>query len=266
MREQTSKLFTRCINFKHCCLISALVISFSSSAEKRNLFEQFNPNYRIQERSPQSFLPDTEYVPAPERKEMWLEKVFVEDDAGVLISIKRDFNSWSETEDYVHAWDLESTGLYELKDEEEKRKYFGKRMLKYLDKRVSGEIKKADKGSTLHQVGQVQKALKPNTKVDVNKYIKLRFKARVLQGKAIMKIENPYVEADTTYKITRGLQMNLAKKIDVIGVLAKVEYKPTKNEINAILSKRVNPYVTTEVSSGTEESRFSLSFSAPFNY
>ncbi len=271
MREQIIKIFTQRTNIRQLFVICAVgTCAFASDLESLKVF---NPNYRIQERAPQSFLPDGDYIPAPQRKELWLEKVLVEDDAGVLVSIRKDFSDWDETEEYVKNWDLESTGLYDVKTPESKRSYLGKRILKYFDKRISGEVKKAPKGSKLHKVGQVQKALKPTTKVAVNKYLKLRFKARVLQGKAIMKVENPFVDADTTYEISHGLKMNLAKKIEVIDTTAKVEYRPTDNDYKASLVKNFTSRFGTELSTTDNyedekghDTRLRFFFNAPFNY
>ncbi len=271
MREETIKLFTLRLKFRQLLVMCAF--STCALAGEIESLKVFNPNYRIQERAPQSFLPDEDYVPAPQRKEMWLEKVLVEDDAGVLVSIRKDFSKWESTEEYVNNWDLESTGLYDVKSSKSKRSYLGKRILKYFDKRISGEVKKAPKGSTLHQVGQVQKALKPQTKVAVNKYLKLRFKARVLQGKAIMKVENPFVDSDMTYEISHGLRVNLAKKIDVIKTTAKIEYRPTDNDYKASLVKNFTDRFGTELSATDNfeeekghDTRIHFFFKTPFNY
>ena len=49
----------------------------------------------------------------------------------------------------------------------------------------------------LHRVGQVQKALKPSTSVNVSKKVKLKFKAKVLQRQARFIVANPWMDYTT---------------------------------------------------------------------
>ena len=166
MRDKSTKHFTVRINFRHLCLITALVSCFPSFADddvknkkEDHLLKKFNPNYRIQERSPSNFIPDTEFSPAPEQKESWLSYVFVPDRAGVLDSMQKDFDNWRQTEEYADNWDMDSTGLYEKQlnreclnnrnsisteacESEFKVRYFNRRILKYVDKRISGKSEK----------------------------------------------------------------------------------------------------------------------------
>ena len=294
MRDKSTKHFTVRINFRHLCLFTALVSCFSCFADddvknkkEDHLLKKFNPNYRIQERSPSNFIPDTEFSPAPEQKESWLSYVFVPDRAGVLDSMQKDFDNWRETEEYADNWDMDSTGLYEKQlnreclnnrnsisteacESEFKVRYFNRRILKYVDKRISGKIKRAKKGSTFHAVGQAQKALKPDTNVKVNEYIDLKFKARVLRGQLIMNVRNPYLHADTTYHLGRGLQMNFEKRFDETGTKCRFEYRPLDDQMNATVEQQVSKKITTQVTHNNFhqnlwDTRLLLSFNTPFN-
>ena len=75
---------------------------------------------------------------------------------------------------------------------DEKKKYLEKNILRYMDKRLTGEIKRADKGTTLHRMGQVKKTLRPQTRVKLSENYRLRFRAKVLRGFMRMKFENPF--------------------------------------------------------------------------
>ena len=291
MRDNSTKLFTVRLNIRHLCLCTALVTCFSSLAEKAktkdNLLKKFNPNYRIQERTPDNFIPDAEFSPAPEEKESWMSYIFIPDRAGVLDSMQNDFDSWREVDDYVDNWDMEDTGLYtknvnpvcvnDLKtlntdscETDFRVRYFNRRILRYVDKRISGKIKTAKRGTTFHAVGQAQKALKPNTNVKVNEYIDLKFKARVLRGEMIMNVKNPYLHADTTYHLQRGLQMNFEKRFEDMGTRCRFEYRPLDAQMHATVEQKVTKKITTAVThenfhQNLWDTRLMLSFNTQFN-
>jgi hypothetical protein len=260
-------------NFVQIVLI--VFISLSAQAES-SLLKKFNPNYKIQSRDPQSYVADVDFTPVPDVEESWLSNVLVEDQAGVLSSIRHDLELWQEREEYVTNWNLESTGLYTIVSEDRKRAYLGKKLLKYADKRLSGEIKDAEEGSALAAVGTAQKALRAESKVSVAKNIKLKFKARVLQGKAIMKVVNPYVSYTTTYSFTSGLNMNINKEFKAIRTVASVDYKVADGQYTANLDKKITDKINARISSSQKvdsgiftpesNSTFRVMYSTPFNF
>lgn len=279
MKGTLGKFFTQRLKFVHLvAIVSISGACFASEKvnKKENLFEAFNPNHRIQTRGPQSHMPDVDYAPAPERLTFWYENILVEDSSGVLVSMRKDFDRWDEQEEYIKNWNLESTGLYTIKSHESKKNYFNKRILRYVDKRISGEVKKAEKGSTLASVGKAQKALKPNTKVSISKNVKLKFKARVLQGMAIMKIVNPYVDYKASYSFGGGIDMKMKKEFKGVRATASVDYKPEDKHYVTNFDKRLSDRVSARISSSQShdkaiftsdsDSRLQLMYSSPFNY
>lgn len=274
MKGTLGKVFTVRLNFVHLAVI--VMLGGNCFADGKNLFKAFNPNYKIQTRGPQSHIPDVDYTPAPERVTSWYEHVLVESDAGVLKSMKRDFDRWDEEENYVTNWNLQSTGLYPIKSRASRKTYFSKRILRYFDKRLSGEVKKAEKGSTLASVGNVQTALRPNTKVSVSKNVKLKFKAKVLQGMAIMKVVNPYVDYNASYSFSDGLKMKMKKEFKGVRATASVDYKPEDKTYVTNFDKNLTDTVSARVSSSQADdaaifsndsnSSFQLMYSSPFNF
>ncbi|WP_372654422.1 hypothetical protein [Halobacteriovorax sp.] len=212
-----------------------------------------NPYIKVVSRGPSNFVPDVEASDRPSNVTLWYENILVEDTAGVMKGMKRNYDSWEREEEYARNWNVASTGLYDIKDQDDRKKYFNRYILKYLDKRLSGEIKQAEEGSTLHRVGKVQKALKPQTRVEVSRNLKFKFKARVLQGKALMFVENPWVNNETSVKLDGRVNININKDIAALGLKANFDYNVNENTFDARLDKPLTKEVTARVS--TSKSR-----------
>lgn len=235
-----------CLKFGHLsvlilsCLFSSL--SFADlepqdDIENLIMLKMLNPSYRVRGRGPSNFVPDDEIQPLPLESKSWTQQILVEDDAGVLKGVQKDISAWQEKQDYARAWNLESTGVYDVDSVDEKKAYLQKMILKYADKRLSGEVKKAEEGSALHTVGQAQKALKPNAEAALTENFKLKFKARVLQGKAIMEVKNPYVDYSTTTNLKGDVDMNAAKEFKEVGVKTAAHYKATEDNLKVNMIK-----------------------------
>ena len=272
----TDKFFTQRLKFVHLAIIGMFCSSVCAGSVKQDILKKFNPTYKIQTRGPQSFVADVDYMPEPERREEWLENVLVEDSAGVLVGIRDNLSAWDRQEEYIRNWNLEKFGSYSIVTAESKKAYLGKRILKYADKRLTGELKNADKGSALAAVGTAQKALRAESKVSISKNYKLKFKARVLQGKAIMKVVNPYVDYTSTYSFSSGLNMNVRKEFKAIRTVASVDYNVADGNYTAKLDKKITSSVKTRISSTqavdsglfTQDSNSTvqLMYSRPFNF
>lgn len=231
-----------------------LLFSVGASAKSKlhnvNLLKSLNPYTKVSGRTPSNFVPNDEVEATLEKnKGLWIDRVMVEDDRGVLKKIKKDMNTWNDKEEYAKQWNLESTGLYKTPTNERKVKYLQKNLLKYLDKRISGEVKRAEKGSTLHSVGQAQKALKPQTKVQLGSRTKLRIKAKVLQGKAFVIVNNPYVKHETTVRVNGKVKMNFKRELKDLGMEANIDYRVKDGEWTAYVDKGITKNVIARVSS-----------------
>ncbi len=191
-------------------------------------------------RAPASvYTTNEELIPVPAERESWLADIMVEDDAGVMRGVREQLNFWNEREEYARVWNLEDSGVVEVAEEGEKQKLIQKNILKYIDKRISGEIKNADEGSTFHTVGQVQTALKPESEVGVSENFKLKFKARVLQQKATMFIVNPFVDSSAEVRFNGKMKVDVKRSFASVGVDTSMEYHVNSGELNATCQKNL---------------------------
>lgn len=277
MRNNRPLKFTDCLKLrqivKGLVTFSLAVISISGTCGEytnEELLRSFNPQFKVQTRMPNSYAPNVEVQVRPERDKSWLEYVFVEDQSGVLVGMRDTLKSWNETEEYAKNWNLDSTGIYDIKDQEDRTKYVNRYILKYLDKRVSGEVKNAEKGSALARVGEVQQTLKPQTDVAISDNFRLKFKARVLQGKAFVYVDNPYLDNMATVSLAGKVSMEFGKNFKKEGIHAKtiinVNDANWQTYLDKILTGNTSARVTSTrpISSGDSETRFELLFNQPF--
>jgi len=148
----------QCTIILHLILISTTLIFRVNASEKLSL-SMLALNEVESKRGPSNFIPQDELYTAPIENKPWINYVFVETNEGNLNAMKDQFDEWSEREEYVKNWNLESTGMYDIADQKKRKNYFNRQLLKYADKRLSGEVKNAEEGSNFHKIGQVEKAV-----------------------------------------------------------------------------------------------------------
>ncbi|MFN8371014.1 MAG: hypothetical protein U0T83_10380 [Bacteriovoracaceae bacterium] len=190
----------------------------------------------------------------PLQKKHWVNQLLVDDEQGTLQYIKQEFENWEAEEEYVKNWNLELTGMYTPKTQEDKKKRIRRDSLKYLDNRLAGEMKTAEKGSALAQVKTIETAMRPSAKVAVSENVKIKFKAKVLQGKADIIVDNPYVDCNAEVKSTGKVNVNISKSISDLGVKTGVEYQVSNGVWIASVNKQLTESVSTEVSSYQKDS------------
>ncbi len=200
-------------------------------------------------RAPSSYAPSDDLAPSPLEKESFASQIWAEDSAGILQSMQRDFNRWEMMDEYAKNRNLQSTGLYSTPDTQMRTRYLRKRMVKYLDRRLAGEMKGAKKGSTLHRMKQVQKSLRPAAEAQVSKRIKLKFKARLLEGRAIARIENPWVKTEISNKIGGSTEIKAIRDIASLKVSASVNYQVDKSQWEMAVNRPLSPSLNARVSS-----------------
>jgi hypothetical protein len=210
---------------------------------------------RMAARGPASTIPRDDLEAVPPQDQIWLNSVFVEDNAGVMNNIRNQLHTWQKMEEYRQNWDVESTGLYETPDDGRKKAWFNRMLLRYADKRLSGEMKNAAQGSTLRRVSNVQKALKPDTEATISRNIKLKFKARVLQLEGRMTVVNPWVESETTFNAQGEIHTRVAKNIKTLGIRTEVFYQVHDGNYQAVISKPLSQKVTAVLSSSQSDNQ-----------
>ncbi len=243
----SSKIDSHCSTFRQLSMFTVLtLVSLNLSA-----FDGVS-------RGPAAIEEEVLTVPF-EREVPTVEFLFAEDDAGIMKEMKSTVDGWEKTEEFARVWDLESTHLYNTPETKDKQKYLSKRMMRYADKRFSGELKKAETGSTLHKVSKVEKQLRPSASVPVNKYISLKFKARVLQGKAIIEIRNPWVEANATVSLNGKTRILTKKDFKELGLSSGAEYSITESEWVAFIDQAISSNIKARVSSTQKDDKMMFS-------
>lgn len=229
-------------------VLLALLVSFSLSAAFAG--ETFRGS-----RGPANFIPDDELEPPPVEQKIWLQSLLIEDDAGVLMNIKRDIEAWEELEEWRELWNVESTGLYFVPNADEKKSYLERMLIRYADKRLAGEVRRAEKGSTLHQVGQVQKALKPKAEVGISEKIKVKIRGKVLQGLVVVNVNNPWVDSYANVKVDGQVDVHINRKVASLGVDAGIDYDVSAGAWEARVDRRITSTVSARISSSHKDDR-----------
>lgn len=203
------------------------------------------PSYgqRAPSRAPANFIPDDQIEPLPLEQRLWIQEILVEDKAGVLNSMRSNFENWQQKEEYVRRWKIEPTGTLVTPDKDQKKSYLMKQLLKYADKRLSGEIKNAEEGSTFHEIGKVEQALRPNAEAKISSKVSLKLRARVLQGKVILLVKNPWVDYHANIKANGSIDMHLEKELKEFGVKTAIDYQVR----DGIYIARVEKALTAEI-------------------
>lgn len=196
------------------------------------------------------------------------DNMFAEDDAGVMKDMKASLGAWEAAEEYARVWDLEDTGMYNTPTTSQKQKFIAKKMLRYADKRFSGEMKKANEGSALYNMSRVEKNLRPNAAVNVSKNFGFKFKARVLQGKVIVDVKNPWVECNATVSVNGKAKLITRKEFKEVGMASGAEYSVNDSSLLTYIDQQVTDNVKARVSNtnGVDaDSRLEMMASFPFN-
>jgi len=203
------------------------------------------------------------------------DNIFAEDDAGVMREMKSSLLGWEATDEYAKKWNLKSTGLYNTPTTEQRKAFINQRLLRYADKRLSGEMKKAEEGSTLHKVGKVEKQLRPNASVNISKNFGIKLKARVLQGKATVEFRNPYVECNAVVTATGKVRMITKKEFKELGLTSGAEYSFNDDQIVTYLDQQITNNIKARISStqnngldvfaNDADAKIEMTASFPFN-
>lgn len=200
-------------------------------------------------RAPSGFASGERPAPRPVRAAGWGANLFAEDDAGVLKSTKKQMRAWRRTERYRSLWGLASRGPYRVPGSEEQKRLLQRNLVKYADKRLSGELKRAEEGTALHRVKKVEQALAPKVEARIVKNVRLRFKARVLQRKARIIVANPYLTSDVVLLTSGKATARLGKDFKRLGVSGNLEYDLGGGRQTAVVQKRLTGSVTASISS-----------------
>ena len=252
-----------CLNFRQSLWVLFICLSFSISADDKN--RELNNTHR----KPSAVEEEMLTVPLKQNDSFFTnDNMFAEDDAGVMRDMKASLRSWESVEEYARVWNLEDTGLYVTPTTTQKGQYIAKRMLRYADKRLSGEMKKAEEGTALYSMNRVERNLRPNASVNVSKDFGLKFKARVLQGKVIVDVKNPWVECNATMSANGKAKLMTRKDFKEVGLSSGAEYSVNDSSLLTYIDQQVTDNVKARISNtngNNADSRLEMMASFPFN-
>ncbi len=252
----------KCPLFRHLSIIACLSLLS---------LKVFSLEYKIAtSRTPASAF-EEEVLTVPLEQKVMIQSLFAEDDAGVMKGVRDSLSTWQATEDYAKTWNLESTHLFKTPTTKEKSTFISQNLLRYADKRLAGEMRNAEEGSTLHAVGKVEKSLRPNATVAVSKYISVKFRARLLQGKAVMEVRNPWLECNATVGANGKARVVTKKDFIQLGTSSGVEYNVNESQWVAFVDQEITKNIKARASSTSmpkgfdADKRIEMSASFPFN-
>lgn len=252
-----------CLIFKQSLCALLVCMSFSLCAS------EFKKESNSLTRKPAAVDEEVLTVPLSQNDSFFTnDNMFAEDDAGVMKDMKASLGAWEAAEEYARIWDLEDTGLYTTPTTTQKSKYIAKKMLRYADKRFSGEMKKAGEGSALYSMSKVEKNLRPNAAVNVSKDFGFKFKARVLQGKVIVDVKNPWIECNATVSANGKAKLITRKEFKEAGLVSGAEYSVNDSSLLTYIDQQVTDNLKARVSNingNDADSRVEMTASFPFN-
>ena len=263
MKTSTTKRTTDCKKFLHLSMFSLLTLLSA------DIFA------RTSDRTPASAVPDEEVLTAPFEQKVLVQTLFAEDDAGVMRGVRTTLDGYQQTEEFAKKWHLERTGVYNTPSASEKKNFISSKILKYADKRLAGEIKNSEEGSSLHSIGKAEKSLRPNTEVGITKNVSLKFRARVLQGKAIMEVRNPWIECSAVASASGKVRVLTKKEFKEFGFSSGAEFTVTDGDSIIYADQELSQNVKARLSSNQvhhqkafsndADKRLEMMASFPFN-
>lgn len=261
------KILDDCLSLRH--FVCAISVCGALLAPCNNAQAQRAPS-----RGPANFVPDDQIEPLPLEQRLWIQDILIDDDAGVLEAVRNNFQVWEEREEYVRRWNVAAVGPLVTPTQQEKKAYLMRQLLRYADKRISGEIKRSDEGSTFHSIGQVEKALSPKVEAQLSSKIKVKVRAKVLRGQINVLINNPWVDNNISVRLNGAINVHMEKNLEQLGVRTTLDYdfnngiyvarieKPLTNEIAARFSATQDTGVAPFTSDS--DSRIELTYNRGF--
>jgi hypothetical protein len=236
---------------KFLFILAAIIFASSSSV--------FAGGLKVNDRQLANFIPSEEVQPYLGQAKGMYHYLTIEDNKGILKETKNQIQDWDRNEEFVRNWSLDGFGKYKITKFEEKKKYLDKRIIKYFDKRLSGEIKSAEEGTTLHRVGQLQKALKPSATLKVSNHFKFKFKARILEGEVKVMLDSTFFKYQTEINRKGDVKMKLYRSFDEIGLHSEANYNPNDKVWVTSISKTLPYNMTAQLSSSQNDKTIAFS-------
>lgn len=242
-----------CIKFiqvnKICTELLSLFLCTVLLGEANALFAATTVNTTNTTSATINTTPNNDTTP-PNSEENWTSSLFAPDDGDVLKNMAKQVQAWEEKEEYVRVWNLQVIEKDSLLDHEEKVQFLKKNALKYLDRRLAQKLKEAKKDSTVYKISRVQQNLTPSAEVAVANNFNMKFKARLLEGRATLLLVNPYIDwyINFSARSNEMLDVYVGREISSVGVKTDVNYNSARDELTTTINKKITDTVASRVS------------------
>lgn len=244
MNKKTTIAQSICKNFRHLAVAAAAMVTGAHAVELENI----GLYSAIQNRGVANYTPDSQLDIRPPQKGGWLEDAMLEDRAGVMKSIKRDLDNWRTREEYLQVWNLESFGLHNnVPARAEQKRILSKRMLKYLDKRLTSGVAGTPESDRTRKIAAARNSLRPNSSASLSKNLKLKFRAKLLQRKAAIVLQNPWVGCRVDASFQGDAKIKMSK--EVAGFAAVANHEVSSGTWESRIERSIASNVRAQISS-----------------
>lgn len=137
-------------------------------------------------------------------------------------------------------------------------------MLKYLDKRISMQVKTADEGSGWHAVGKAQKGLKPKVSARLFNNVDLKVRGKILLGRIKFGLRNPYFENWLQVNYKGNFNFLLSKNFSKANIKFNAKYQVSEGKYNLEANKKITKNVALVLSSHKYNNQDRLSLGKDF--
>ena len=236
-----------CMKFRQLKLLlfSVLVLGFIAESDASNY------------RAPQNYVPDTDLF-ANYQEDSFFSDIWKNDHNGVLRNLKLRINSWEKQEKYNFNYGLSNYDESVRPSIDQKRRVIEKGLIKYLDKRLMYKVKNASKKSSLSKVRSARKALRPSSTTSISKNLKIKFRAKLLRGRANVLFINPWVNATAQFSLSGKMEFNLRKEFQAPQILTQVNINFHNEEWTALMQKSISKSLKAQILSIQPTKSFAL--------
>ncbi|MBF0359862.1 MAG: hypothetical protein HQK49_02570 [Oligoflexia bacterium] len=180
----------------------------------------------------------------------WYQALFAPDNNGILKDMAKNINEWEQNEDEARKLKLTSTGRYYFPERGEKTRYVSKYAIKYLDRRIAEQTKKAKKGSTIYKIGKTQEALRPESQIAFGDSFSIKLKAELYRGETTLLLNNPFIDWRIHFNVLsdRDIRIYMGKELSLLDLRTNVDYSIEKENLKASIDKRITDGILGRVS------------------
>lgn len=197
-------------------------------------------------RNPQNYVPDTDTYALYEEED-FIQDMWDKDHGGALEQLRLEVDNWQNNEQYIFNYGLSNFDQGAKPTINQKRREIEKGFLRYLDKRIMHNIEHAPKQSSLSKVKSAKKALRPSSTADISENFKIKFRARVLQGRGSILFINPWLDASAQFSLSGKLEFKLEREFQAPQILTQLTVNLKNEEWTALMQKSLTETLKAQV-------------------